>query len=124
VELDALKWSACIMHLPGAHKDMDHSTLLCTHCHTLATQLYGSMAFLLYMEMRCVTRARPTAKQSEVGDKGEAMARDRIALQKACVLPQVMCVHFKRFSTSADIAGVRRSFLPTYWTPQTMTTRT
>ena len=58
-------------------------------------------------------RGRPTTKPSEVGDKGEAMARDRIALQKAYVLPQVSCVHFKRFRTSADIAGFRRSSLPT-----------
>ncbi len=28
------------------------------------------------------------------------------------------------FSTSADIPGVRRSFLPTCWTPRTTTTRT
>jgi hypothetical protein len=67
---------------------------------------------------------RPTAKPSEVGDKEEARASDRITLQKAYVLPQVTCVHFKRISTSADIAGVRRSFLPTCWTPQTTTTRT
>ena len=34
------------------------------------------------------------------------------------------CVSFTSISTSADIAGVRRSFLPTCWTPRTTMTRT
>ena len=34
-------------------------------------------------------RGRRTAKASEVGDDGEAKARDRIALQKDYELPQV-----------------------------------
>jgi hypothetical protein len=67
---------------------------------------------------------RLTAKPSEVGDKGDARASDSIALQKAYVPQQVTCVHFKSISTLADIAGIRRSFLPMCWTPQTTTTRT
>ena len=43
-----------------------------------------------------------------------ASARDRIASQKEYVPPQqVMCVTFTSMSMSADIAGVRRSFVPT-----------
>jgi hypothetical protein len=42
-----------------------------------------------------------------------ASARVRIALQKEYVLQQVMCVTFTTMSMSADIAGVRRSFVPT-----------
>ena len=37
-------------------------------------------------------RGRPSAKGSELGDEGEARARDRIALQKEYVPPQVHTV--------------------------------
>ena len=50
--------------------------------------------------------------------------RELCLVHKYVLFTKTTCVSFTRISTSADIAGVRRSFLPTCWTPQTTTTRT
>jgi hypothetical protein len=52
-------------------------------------------------------------KQCTPPPEGEARACDRIVMQKEYVPQQVMCVTFTSISMSADIAGVRRSFVQT-----------
>jgi hypothetical protein len=114
LESHGARWSKS--HLFKCNCDVHFKRASCAHC--LLAGMACDVRIKLPSQYRGDTvqqrrkRGRPSATGTEVGDEGEARARERIALQKEYELPQVNVRISMCCCMSTDAVGYRRSSVP------------